>query len=180
MNAIPTVSQAPINIDPASTSGAASTDSAARSAGGQDFASELSNAGSKPTRRPAANKAQGSESTGGQLPASGNPSPPPTSPSAMAVSAAIAAGGGGATSGTANGTKNGPTSGAAIPGSAPGTAAIRSGQAAAGGPNSPGASLDPKDAMSAITGPALTGPAGAGPAGTTPGGTAIAPRAAFG
>src|SRR5580704_4953149 len=124
MNVIPTVSQAPIHVDPAPTSGTATADSAARGAGGQDFAAALSNAGSKPSRKPAANKAQGSGSTGGQLPAPGNLSPPQTSPVAAAVApaaAAVAAGGSSVTAsgGTSSGgTSSGGTSSGAAGGAA--------------------------------------------------------------
>jgi flagellar hook-length control protein FliK len=181
MNAIPRVSQAPINVDPASTNGTASADSAARGAGGQGFAAALSNAGSKPARKPAANKAQDNGSTGGQLPAPGNHSPSPTSPVAAAVSTAA----GGSNSGAMNGSMSGTPPPGPTPGPAPGSPQIAIAQANAGAANSASAPLGVENAAPALTGPALTTTTGAaatgsGPAGTAPGGLATAPGAAFG
>jgi flagellar hook-length control protein FliK len=173
MNAIPTVSRAPIHIDPATTGDTASADSAARSAGGHDFAAALSNAGSKPARKPAANKAQSGGPSGGQLPASGNPSPPPKSPQGAAVAPASAAGvaGGGTTGGTPGGTSSTPGGAAA-----PGLPMIASAQAQTAAPDSPGAPLDTPDAASALAAAAAAGPAGTAPAGPA----AAGPGAVFG
>src|SRR5258708_14257527 len=80
MNATPPVSQTLIASDPAQQNAAAAGNSVKSGANGQDFAAALSNAGVKPTRKPAAHKPAEAGPVRGQLPAPGNLSPPPISP----------------------------------------------------------------------------------------------------
>src|SRR5467141_3966484 len=80
MNATPPVSQTPIASDPAQQSAAAASNSVNSGGNAQDFAAALSNAGPKPARKAAGAKAADRGAVGGQLPAAGNLSPPPTPP----------------------------------------------------------------------------------------------------
>jgi flagellar hook-length control protein FliK len=92
MNATPAVSQSPIPNDPAQTGGAGSADSTRSGANSQDFAVALSDAGPKAARRPAPNKAHAGGAAGGQLPVSGNLSPPAPLPATSTAAAAATAG----------------------------------------------------------------------------------------
>src|SRR5258708_14387288 len=80
MNATPPVSQIPIASDPAQQNAAAAANSVNSGGKTQDFAAALSNAGPKPTRKAAQPKPADAGTVGGQLPATGNLSPPPTPP----------------------------------------------------------------------------------------------------
>lgn len=94
MNAIPAASRSSAISDSASTIGAASTTSSSSTANDQDFAAALTSAGPKSARKPTTNKAQDGDHVGGQLPGTGNVSPPPAASvaAAAAASAATAAG----------------------------------------------------------------------------------------
>jgi flagellar hook-length control protein FliK len=110
MNATPSVSRAPISIDPA-PAGGSPADSARSGVDGQDFAAALGDAGPKPAdtipmpaRKAAPAKARDRGSVGQPLPVPGNLAPPPTAPAALASSSAASA---------APGTLTGPDPGAA-------------------------------------------------------------------
>jgi flagellar hook-length control protein FliK len=90
MNATPSVSQIQLPSDPAQQGTVASVNSDKSGANSQDFASALSSAGAKPTRKAAGHTAADAGTVGGQLPAPGNLSPP-TTVSAVAGGAATSA-----------------------------------------------------------------------------------------
>src|ERR1700675_3418175 len=89
MNATTSVSQAQSGND-ANQLSAPASNSAATGANSQDFARALSDAGGKPSRKPATHRTTSMDSGGGQLPAAGNPSPP-RSPAPQAAAAPAAA-----------------------------------------------------------------------------------------
>jgi len=100
MNATPVVSLAPSTPDLTQTGGGAAADSAKPAGNGQDFAAALSDVGAKSARKPSPGKSHDGGDVGGQLPATGNDSPPPakaapppaqTSAAAMNAAAAEAA-----------------------------------------------------------------------------------------
>jgi flagellar hook-length control protein FliK len=91
MHATPTVSQAPIQNDPAQTSGAGSADSARPGANSEGFAAALSDAAPTPGRKAAASKAHDGKAAGGPLPVPGNHSPPATLPATSTSTAAASA-----------------------------------------------------------------------------------------
>ncbi len=84
MNATPAAPQTPIASDPAQLSSPASVNSVNSGGNDGDFAAALSKAGAKPARKTAGHGPGGSGSDGGQLPVTGNISPP----AAMAGAAA--------------------------------------------------------------------------------------------
>ncbi len=84
MNATPAAPQTPIASDPAQLSSAAAVNSVNYGGKDGDFAAALSKAGAKPARKTAGHGPGGSGSDGGQLPVTGNISPP----AAMAGAAA--------------------------------------------------------------------------------------------
>ena len=88
MNATTSVSQAQSGND-ANQLSAPASNSAATGANSQDFARALSDAGGKPSRKPATHRTTSMDSGGGQLPAAGNPSPP-RSPAPQAAAAPAA------------------------------------------------------------------------------------------
>jgi flagellar hook-length control protein FliK len=142
MNATTAVSRAPIKADPAPIGGSASDNSRSPGVNDADFASALGRAGAKPIRKTGGHTLSDPNPTGGQLPATGNPSPLPTGP---------AAAGGTAATGVA---------GSALTGSA----AAPAGSAVASAPGAPAAPADlgaqsaatDQTALGAVLGAAVT------------------------
>ncbi len=157
MNATPAVSQTPIASDPAQLSGAASAHSVTSGGKGADFAAALCKAGAKPNRKSALSMAgsgtAGSGPDGGQLPGTGNLSPPPTM---------VAGATGAAPEGVSVG-RSGPVS--------------DSGSAAAIGP--PGGAATESEAKAAVQSATGAATAAPGTAETASGPPSLAPTIAF-
>ncbi len=128
MNATPPVSQTPIASDPAQISGPASVNSVTSGGKRADFAAALCKAGAKPNRKPAPSMAgsgaAGYSPDGGQLPGTGNLSPPPTVSAGTTGAApdAVSSGRLGSVGDSGSAAAMGPSDGAAT--AAPGTAQI--------------------------------------------------------